>query len=66
MVKSPIPFFLNSVLAIIHICATEYYQQPFLYLWLCFSLLPMLDQFIPEDHSNPTPEEEKILEKEAK
>ena len=66
LLTSHIPYYINSVLVLVHLYVTEYYQQPFIFLWLTYSVIPMIDQFIPDDNVNPTPEEAKVLKTQYK
>ena len=66
LLRSHLPYYLNSIMIVIYIYVTEYYQQPFIFLWITYSLIPFVDQFIPDDFSNPTPEEAKILKHQFK
>jgi alkane 1-monooxygenase len=45
---------------------TEYYNQPYFVIWVIYSLIPFLDQIVPPDNTNPTPEEEKLLKSQWK
>ena len=66
LLRSHLPFYLNSVMVLAHIYATEYYNQPFMFLLIFYSIIPFVDQFIPDDFSNPTPEEAKVLKQQIK
>lgn len=63
---SHLPYYLNSGILALFIYVTEYYHQPFVLLWIIYTLIPLIDQIIPPDNVNPTPEEEKILKKQWK
>ena len=63
---SSIPYYLNSFIVLAHMYVTEYHNHPYFVIWLIYSLIPILDLIIPEDNSNPTPEEEKVLKSQIK
>lgn len=61
-----LPYYLNSVIVLAFIYVTEYYHRPFIVLWIVYSLVPILDQIIPDDNINPTEAEEKVLKSQIK
>lgn len=60
------PYFLIAALVFCDLFLFEVYSKPLLIVWIAYALLPVLDQILPEDHHNPTIEEQKVLKKQAK
>lgn len=61
-----LPYYSPTLVACLIIYVTEYYNQPIIFLWINYVIFPILDMCFPEDNTNPTPEEEKILSKQFK
>ena len=66
LLYSHLPYYLNPLLVLFHIYVTEVYQQPFINLLISYAIIPLIDQFLPDDFTNPTPEEAKVLKKQFK
>mmetsp|Transcript_15708 Transcript_15708/g.28682 ORF Transcript_15708/g.28682 Transcript_15708/m.28682 type:complete len:377 (-) Transcript_15708:848-1978(-) len=60
------PYFLISGLVLTDLLLTEFFRKPLVIVWVAYALLPILDQILPEDHYNPSIEEQAELKKQAK
>jgi alkane 1-monooxygenase len=59
-------YYLNTVLLLFSIYLSEVHHRPFLGIWIVFSIIPIIDQILPDDNFNPTPEQEKVLSQQTR
>ena len=60
------PFYITCVGVSLLLLLSIWLEKYFLLSWVVFVILPIVDQILPLDHTNPTNEEEKMLEKESR
>ena len=60
------PYYTISVLSMIYIISCHSFGSFWFFLWVVYAVIPLIDQFLPNDEANPTPEEEKVLAKQIK
>jgi alkane 1-monooxygenase len=59
-------YYLNTAILLFSMYLSEVHHRPFLGLWIVFSIIPILDQILPDDNCNPTPEQEKVLSQQTR
>lgn len=61
-----LPYFTCTALGFTGLLSEIYLGNFFMIIWIPFVILPILDYVLPVDHSNPTEERVRLLEKDKR
>lgn len=60
--KSTFQYYTVPFIYIVALCLVQYFENPWVAIWLIYTFIPILDEVFTMDLRNPTKEESKVLE----